>query len=186
VLTVDTTAPWCARRDSHPELRTGRPPRYSYATHAKLAPAGSGCRQASVKSDGAEAGPGFGSTTGASHGKWPPRRDSHPHHRLERPASSHLRRRGGKNETRGRNLRLTPIPGAPHVLNGAALTRPRVCSERRPLHGHPPSSPLAGLGAGASFALRAPSQKKNTHRRPSHADYVGTVWAPAGFDADVG
>ena len=28
--------------------------------------------------------------------------------------------------------------------------------------------------------------KKNTHRRPSRADCVGMVWAPAGFDADVG
>lgn len=28
--------------------------------------------------------------------------------------------------------------------------------------------------------------KKNTHRRPSRADYVDTVWTPAGFDADVG
>lgn len=41
---VDTTASrWCARRESHPGLRTGRPPRCCYATRAiNSAPAGLG------------------------------------------------------------------------------------------------------------------------------------------------
>lgn len=58
---IDTTAPekWCARRESHPGLRTGRPPRCCYATRAlETRPLpDSGRRLASYGSDRAKRAP---------------------------------------------------------------------------------------------------------------------------------
>lgn len=80
-------------------------------------------------------------------------------------------------ETRGRHRRLT-LEGAPRVLGTHAAFR--YCSERRPRGGHPPSSPLAGLGAGAIYALRAPSQKEHTPSALSK-DVCRSDWSAAGF-----
>jgi hypothetical protein len=61
-----------------------------------------------------------------------------------------------------------------------ALAVLRYCSERCPHSRHPPSSPLAGLGAGAIYARRAPSQKR-THTVVPLIRRSPMDWTAAGF-----
>lgn len=63
-------------------------------------------------------------------GKWPPRRDSHPYHRLERPASSHLRRQGGKIENTRPASPFNTHQGAPRVLNRTTMLWSCVSQKR--------------------------------------------------------
>ena len=59
---------WCARRESHPGLRTGGPPRCCYATRALVnsAPAGLGPPAGFIWIREGKADSGLGSRTGAS------------------------------------------------------------------------------------------------------------------------
>jgi hypothetical protein len=73
-------------------------------------------------------------------------------------------------------------------LRGRCAARPwrvalRFVRSAARCSGHPHSSPLAGLGAGAFYALRAPSQKEHTPSPLSRwrGIHALAVWTPAGF-----
>ena len=83
---------------------------------------------------------------------------------------------------------IAPITQDRDQLRSRCAARPwraalRIVRSAARCRGPSHSSPLAGLGAGAIYALRAPSQKEHTPSPLSRRGVMrlDTVWTPAGF-----